>query len=49
MLIYPEVKHQQKLHETYTWKKHKVSIHSIDLNQPWQKIHRDLFGLVGLM
>lgn len=46
ILLYPEVKHQQKLHETYQFRGHKVSIHSLNLNQDWQSIHNDLIELI---
>ena len=46
ILLYPEVKHQQKLHETFQFRGHKVSIHSLNLNQDWQSIHNDLMDLI---
>ncbi len=44
MLLYPTV--DSPLSATYTHKGHKISIRTINLNQPWQSIHQDLLALV---
>ena len=40
MLLYPTV--DSPLSADYTHKGHKISIRTINLNQPWQSIHQDL-------
>jgi 5-methylcytosine-specific restriction enzyme subunit McrC len=45
MLLYPAV--DLPLSATYTHKGHKISIRSINLNQPWQSIHQDLLALLA--
>ena len=45
MLLYPAM--DLPLSVTYTHKGHKISIRSINLNQPWQSIHQDLLALVA--
>lgn len=45
MLLYPTV--DKALSASYTHKGHKISIRTINLNQPWQAIHDDLLRLVA--
>lgn len=45
MLLYPTV--EEPLSADYTHRGHKISIRTINLNQPWQYIHRDLLTLVA--
>lgn len=45
MLLYPTV--NEPISASYTWKQRRVSIRTINLNQPWQGIHQDLLGLVS--
>jgi 5-methylcytosine-specific restriction enzyme subunit McrC len=45
MLLYPGV--GVSLAASYTDKGRRVSIRTIDLNQPWQRIHEDLLALVA--
>jgi 5-methylcytosine-specific restriction enzyme subunit McrC len=45
MLLYPTV--DSPLTVTYTDKGRKISIRTINLNQPWQSIHQDLLELVA--
>ncbi len=47
ILLYPLVEHQQKLSHSITWKNHKISFISINLNQEWKRIHKDLLELVA--
>ena len=44
ILLYPTV--DSPLSADYTHKGHKIGIRTINLDQPWQGIHRDLLGLV---
>jgi 5-methylcytosine-specific restriction enzyme subunit McrC len=44
MLLYPTV--DLPLSATFTHKGHKISIRTINLDQPWQSIHQDLLALV---
>jgi 5-methylcytosine-specific restriction enzyme subunit McrC len=44
MLLYPTV--DSPLSADYTHKGHKIRLRTIDLNQPWHAIHRDLLQLV---
>ena len=44
MLLYPTTDRLMK--HSYMHKGHKISIRTIDLAQPWQRIHRDLLALV---
>ena len=46
ILLYPTV--QQEVNLVYDLKGHKVSINTINLNQPRQKIHQDLLNIIGL-
>jgi 5-methylcytosine-specific restriction enzyme subunit McrC len=45
MLLYPTV--DSPLSANFTHKGHKISIRTINLNQPWQGIHNDLLALVA--
>jgi 5-methylcytosine-specific restriction enzyme subunit McrC len=45
MLLYPTT--DTPLSATYMHKAHTIYIRSIDLNQPWESIHKDLLGLVA--
>ena len=45
MLLYPTV--DSPLSADFTHKGHKISIRTINLNQPWQSIHQDLLALVA--
>ena len=45
MLLYPRL--DLPLSATYTHKGHKISIRTLNLNQPWQSIHQDLLALVA--
>jgi 5-methylcytosine-specific restriction enzyme subunit McrC len=45
MLLYPMV--NSPLSHNFMDRNHKISIRTIDLDQPWQGIHRDLLALVG--
>ena len=45
MLLYPTV--DKPLLASYTHKAHRISIRTINLNQPWPEIHRDLLALVA--
>ncbi len=45
MLLYPTV--DSPLSASYTHKGRKISIRTINLNQPWQCIHQDLLALVA--
>jgi len=45
MLLYPTV--DSPLSADYTHKGHKISIRTINLNQPWQSIDKDLLALVA--
>lgn len=45
VLLYPTV--DVPLSATYTDRGHKISIRTINLNQPWQAIHEDLLALVA--
>ena len=45
MLLYPTV--DLPLSADYTHKGNKISIRTINLNQPWQSIHQDLLALVA--
>ena len=47
ILLYPQVKHQQKLNHSITWKNHRISFISINLNQDWKSIYCDLINLVA--
>ena len=44
MLLYPTI--NSPLSASYTHKGHKISIRTINLNQPWPLIHSDLLALV---
>jgi len=35
------------LSASFTHKGHKISVRTINLNQPWQGIHQDLLSLVA--
>ena len=45
MLLYPTV--ESPIRADYFDKGHKISIRSINLNQPWQAIHQDPLELVS--
>lgn len=45
ILLYPAV--DLPLSASYMQRKHKISIKTINLNQPWPAIHRDLLALVA--
>ena len=45
MLLYPTV--DSHLSADYNYKGHKISIRTINLDQPWQLIHKDLLALVA--
>jgi 5-methylcytosine-specific restriction enzyme subunit McrC len=45
MLLYPTV--DSPLSATFTHKGHKISIRTINLDQPWPSIHADLLALVA--
>lgn len=45
MLLYPTV--DKALSASYTHKAHRISIRTINLNQPWHGIHDDLLALVA--
>ena len=45
MLLYPTV--DKPLSASYNHKAHRISIRTINLNQPWPDIHRDLLALVA--
>jgi hypothetical protein len=45
MLLYPTV--DQPLLASYKYKAHRINIKTINLNQPWPEIHRDLLALVA--
>jgi 5-methylcytosine-specific restriction enzyme subunit McrC len=45
MLLYPTL--ESPIQANYMDKGHKISIRSINLNQPWQAIHQDLLDLVS--
>ena len=45
MLLYPTV--DSPLSADYIHEGHKISIRTINLDQPWQLIHKDLLALVG--
>jgi 5-methylcytosine-specific restriction enzyme subunit McrC len=45
LLLYPTV--GSLLSASFAHKGHKISIRTIDLNQPWQGIHQDLLALVA--
>ena len=45
MLLYPTV--DSPVLADYTHKSHKIRIRTINLNQEWQRIHRDLLDLVA--
>ena len=47
ILLYPQVKHQQKLNNSITWKNHRIFFISINLNQDWKSIYCDLINLVA--
>ena len=44
MLLYPTT--DRRMAHSYMHKGHKISIRTIDLARPWQRIHRDLLELV---
>jgi 5-methylcytosine-specific restriction enzyme subunit McrC len=44
MLLYPTV--DSPLSATFNHKRHKISIRTINLDQPWQGIHNDLLALI---
>ncbi|MGA2862947.1 MAG: hypothetical protein ABSF95_00500 [Verrucomicrobiota bacterium] len=45
MLLYPTV--DSPLSADLAHRGHKISIRTINLNQPWQSIHQDLLALVA--
>ena len=45
LLLYPTV--NIPLSASFSHKGHKISIRTINLNQPWRDIHRDLLSLVA--
>ena len=45
MLLYPTV--DKALSASYAHKAHRISIRTINLNQPWHGIHDDLLALVA--
>ncbi len=45
MLLYPQA--NSPLSVDYTHKGHRISIRTINLDQPWQAIHQDLLALVA--
>ena len=45
MLLYPTV--EKSLSATYTNKGRKISIRTVNLDQPWQSINHDLLALVA--
>jgi 5-methylcytosine-specific restriction enzyme subunit McrC len=45
MLLYPTM--DSPLSADYSYKGNKISIRTINLNQPWQSIHNDLLALVA--
>jgi len=45
ILLYPTVEHP--VSASYMMKGHKVSIKTINLNQDWKQIHRNLLSLVA--
>ena len=45
ILLYPTV--DLPLSASYMDKRHRISIRTINLNQPWPDIHRDLLALVA--
>ena len=45
MLLYPTV--DSPLNAIFKHMGHKISFRTINLNQPWQGIHRDLLALVS--
>ena len=47
MLLYPVVKHQ--LDEHYTLHGHPLHVATVNLNQDWHNIRRDLLSLVGIL
>jgi 5-methylcytosine-specific restriction enzyme subunit McrC len=47
MLLYPTV--NQTLELNYTTGGHKVMIRTLDLNQEWTKIKRDMLNLIGVI
>lgn len=44
ILLYPTVEHFLSL--SYYYNSHQIRIETINLNQPWQKIHEDLLSLI---
>ena len=45
ILLYPTV--SREFHHRYDFKGYPISIHTINLNQDWQGIHRDLLGFLN--
>ncbi len=47
ILLYADVEGLKRLNEKYMWRDHTISIKSINLNQDWQKVHRELLSIVN--
>ena len=46
ILLYAEASGTQTLNESYKWRDYKVSVVSINLNQNWQSIHKNLLSII---
>jgi 5-methylcytosine-specific restriction enzyme subunit McrC len=45
ILLYPTV--DMPMNASYVYEGHKISIRTVDLNQPWRGIHQDLVAMVA--
>ena len=49
ILLYPVVSSQKKIERTSgMYQGHRLTLYSLNLNQDWKKIHKDLLNLVDL-